>query len=380
MDSHPPLNTMPISGLATVTGTQSYRDRQSDCSTEHFREANGLVISSIGLGTYLGSPDDKTDAQVTEAVVQAVQQGINLIDTAINYRYQHGERSVGAGIQQLINQGIVSREEIVVCTKGGFIPHPDRAQWFRKTYLESSDFNLQPEDFVAQCHCMHPAYLRDQLDRSLSNLGLASVDIYYVHNPETQRAELSADEFYKKLYDAFEFLEGAVAAGKIGAYGLATWNGFRVPPDDPNHLDLARIQAIAKSAAQGGDSHLQYIQLPLNLAMPQALLNATQAVDGKLLPAIEAAHRLGIQAIASASIAQAQILDKLPDEFVEILGKTLTSKAQAALQFTRSAPGVLSALVGMKTPQHVAENLELTKLPLTERYYLREILGQIAGL
>ncbi|NEO99265.1 MAG: aldo/keto reductase [Symploca sp. SIO2E9] len=359
---------MAIPGIATPAGTLNYRQQQGkECAPEHFREVKGLIVSSIGVGTYLGKSDAQTDALVAAAIVESVKHGVNLIDTAINYRHQHGERSVGQGILQLIESGTALREELILCTKGGFIPNRDRVNWFRQEYIENSSFNLSEADIVAQCHCMHPAYLHDQLERSLVNLGLEAVDIYYIHNPETQLSEVTPEVFYARLKAAFEFLESAVDAGKISAYGLATWSGFRVTPLEKNHLDLARIKAIAKSVASGKESHFRFIQLPLNLAMPEALLLPTQSLEGKLVPAIEAAQRLGITPIASAAIAQAKVLDNIPAQIASNLGDLIETNAQLALQFTRSAPGLLTALVGMKTPKYVAENLALTRIsPMAE--------------
>ncbi|NES74200.1 MAG: aldo/keto reductase, partial [Okeania sp. SIO2D1] len=97
--------------------------------------------------------------------------------------------------------------------------------------------------------------------------------------------------------------------------------------------------------------------------MQEAVSTPTQAVDGKILPAITAANQLGIHAIASASIAQAKNLVQLPQNIIHGLGENLKTDAVRALQFTRSVPGLSSALVGMKSPNHVAENLALTSIP-----------------
>lgn len=359
---------MAIPGIATPAGTLNYRQRQGkECVPEHFREVKGLVASSIGIGTYLGKSDAQTDALVAAAIVESVKHGVNLIDTAINYRHQHGELSVGQSLLQLLESGTASREELIICTKGGFIPNRDRVNWFRQEYIENGSFELTEADMVAQCHCMHPAYLRDQLERSLVNLGLEAVDIYYIHNPETQLSEVTPEVFYTRLKAAFEFLESAVEAGKISAYGLATWSGFRVAPLEKNHLDLAKVKAIANSVASGKESHFQFIQLPLNLAMPEALMLPTQSLEGKLVPAIEASQRLGITPIANAAIAQAKVLDNMPVKIDSNLGDLIETNGQWALQFTRSVPGLLTALVGMKTPKHVTENLALTRIaPLAE--------------
>src|SRR6185369_5286454 len=90
---------------------------------EHFRDGpHGLILSSIGIGTYLGDPDDQTDAAYGETLVGAITLGTNVVDTAINYRAQRSERVVGMAIAALIEAGELQRDEVVVCTKGGYIP------------------------------------------------------------------------------------------------------------------------------------------------------------------------------------------------------------------------------------------------------------------
>src|SRR5438067_12888707 len=97
---------MTINGYATTEGTARYRDRlQGTAAENHFRFEQQLWLSSIGIGTYLGQPDEATDRHYTDAVVRAVELGANVIDTAANYRFQRSERSIGAARKQLIHRG-----------------------------------------------------------------------------------------------------------------------------------------------------------------------------------------------------------------------------------------------------------------------------------
>jgi len=361
---------MTIEGHATGEGTQRFKQRQ--VIKESYRPAGDLHISTLGIGTYLGDPDDRTDRLVTEAVLESVRGGVNLIDTAINYRYQRAEKCVGAALQKAIEAGEVQRDEIVVCTKGGFVPTgDDPSAWFDKEYLQKNQ-DIQKADLVAGCHCMHPEYLRDQLDRSLKNLGLETIDVYYLHNPETQLRAVKPKEYSARLRAAFETLEQACDQGKIGCYGLATWNAFRVPPDQHDYMNLADIKKLAKKASGKKPDRLRYVQLPFNLAMPEALL-ATQKIGKEEVPVLEAARQLKIEVVSSASICQGQIIGQIPEALGEALGRDLTD-AQRALQFTRSTPGLTSALVGMKAIEHVKENLALIKMaPLETDAYLASL-------
>ena len=349
---------------ATASGTAAYRDGLADVPAEHFRTLGDLTVSSVGLGTYLGEEDDATDRAYGEAIVDAANLGCNLFDTAINYRAQRSERVIGQALLHLERELGLSRTSFVVCTKGGYIPFdggvpPDPAQYFRDVYVRPGV--LRPEDVVDGEHAMTPRYLEDQIARSLRNLGLSSIDVYYLHNPETQLGAVSRPEFLARVRAAFELLERQVAAGRIGRYGVATWNGFRTPPGSRGHLSLEELVREAE-AAGGRDHHFEVIQLPYNLAMPEAYASATQLVGGERVTALEAAKRLGITAIASASILQGQLSRRLPQALADAFPGLATS-AQRAVQFVRSTHGVTAALVGMRSRAHVAENLAVARIP-----------------
>jgi aryl-alcohol dehydrogenase-like predicted oxidoreductase len=349
-----------IHGCATPQATLRYAARfQGRAAAGHFRELpGGLVLSSIGIGTYLGEADEATDGAYEDAIVAAVEGGFNVIDAAINYRLQRSERSVGAALRQLISQGF-SREEIILCTKAGFLTPdgempPDPNEYFAREFLERGIFRA--DEIAAGCHCMTPAYLADQLDRSRRNLGVECVDVFYLHNPETQLTEVSGEDFRSRIHAAFAFLESAVASGQIGAYGMATWNAFREEPKSPGYLSLAEMAEIAREAG-GAGHHFRFVQLPLNLAMPEALLRPNQIVEGKTMAMVQAARALGIALISSASLLQGQLTRNLPPYIHAAL--ELQDDTACALQFVRSVPGVTTALVGMSQVPHVKANLSL---------------------
>ena len=349
--------------LATPEATRAYAERFAGTAAPgHFRGARGLALSSLGVGTYLGNPDAATDLGYTEAIVEAVLGGFNVLDSAINYRFQRSERSVGAAIAELAARG-VPREALLVCTKGGYLT-PDGEmpanprEYFAREYFSAGI--LQPADVAAGCHAMTPGYLENQLARSLRNLGLASVDVYYVHNPETQLEEVPPEEFRARLRAAFEFLESAVAAVKIGHYGVATWNGFRQPAGSPALHSLAEMVAVAREV--GGDAHhFAFVQLPVNLMMPEAVVLPNQRVAGRELPLLAAAMELGVTVIGSGPTLQGRLARGLPPAIVNTIG--LANDFERALQFARSAPGLTTALVGMSRAEHARANLRLAGEP-----------------
>ncbi|HEV7396101.1 MAG TPA: aldo/keto reductase [Pyrinomonadaceae bacterium] len=353
---------MPITGHATLEGTTRYRERFKDhAARNHYRLEQDLWLSSIGLGTYLGNADQQTDERYTDSIIRAVQLGANVIDSAANYRFQRSERSIGEALRSLIDAGY-SREELVLCTKGGYLPFDGAPPRDVRRYVEDTfvtpgiaDF----PDFVGGSHCMTPGYLQNQLDQSLSNMDVECVDVYYIHNPESQLGHVSTDEFYTRLRLAFERLEQNVANGKITKYGVATWNGFRVPPTSEGYHSLEKMVEAAK--AVGGEAHnFRFIQIPFNLGMSEAMTMQNQQVDGEWMSSLEAASSLGVTVVSSASIYQGRVAQGLPDHIREPLG-SLATDALTAIQFVRSTPGVTTALVGMSHREHVEENLQIMR-------------------
>jgi aryl-alcohol dehydrogenase-like predicted oxidoreductase len=355
---------MSLPGYATEEGTARFRKRfEGQIPAAHFRSVESLRLSSIGIGTYLGDYDSATDELYRKAVARSVELGCNVIDSAANYRFQRSERSIGAALKDL-SANSFGRDEIVIATKGGYLPFDgappkDIRTYFRDTFVARGITDAS--DLVAGYHCMTPSYLLNQIDCSLGNMEISCIDVYYVHNPEAQVAEVGGSEFDSRLLKAFEALEGAVAAGKIRCYGAATWNGYRNDPGAKDYLSLAEMVEIAKKAG-GEKHHFKVIQLPLNLAMPEAFSKRNQKVDEQMVSTLEAAQEFGVTVMCSASILQGRLLHNLPPVIGEVF-KELETDAQRSLQFVRSTPGVTSALVGMKQTSHVEENLKVAQLP-----------------
>ena len=132
------------------------------------------------------------------------------------------------------------------------------------------------------------------IEQSLRNLGISCIDIYYLHNPESQLRVIDRAEFRERLLAAFDALEEAANEGLIRYYGLATWNGFRVAPTAPDYLSLSDMNALARKA-RGMKHRCRFIQLPLNLAMPEAVTLRNQVVSHEKMTVLEAAARYGLR-------------------------------------------------------------------------------------
>lgn len=354
-----------ISGRATAQGTARYAARFANLPG-NFRSMFGLQASSLGLGTYLGEMDSATDELYRQSAILALGRGINVLDTAVNYRFQRSERALGQAIAQLVSEGKLAREEIIVATKGGYITFDgempsDPSAWFERQFIASG--LIPPAELVDNSHCLNPAYLAAMLEWSRANLGLEAVDVYFLHNPETQLNEVPRAEFLKRMRAAFEMLEQQIAAGRMSVYGTATWSGYRTASRNPGYLSLAELVGLAREVA-GDGHHFKVIQLPFSLAAPEALTLANQSLPGHSQPVtlLEAARELGVAVWASASLMQGRLALNLPPLVRDAMAG-LRTDAQRALQFVRSTPGIDVALVGMKSPRHVLDNLEALALP-----------------
>ena len=346
-----------LKGQATAEGTRAYASRFARLPG-NFRPMIGLAVSSIGIGTYLGEPDEETDREYEGAITAALRGGINLIDTAVNYRFQRGERTIGRVIADLVNRGELRREELIVATKGGYITFdgevpPNPRAWFEQHFVRTGI--VGPNDMVEGSHCMTPRWLGAMLELSRANLGLETIDIYYLHNPETQLNAVSRAEFLSRIRAAFEMLERAVADGKIGVYGTATWNGYRVAATERAWLSLEELWRVAGEVG-GEHHHFRALQLPYNLAMPEAVTLTNQPVNQQHGTTLAVAGAMGMGVCASASLLQGRLARGLPPILREAFDE-FGSDAQRSIQFVRSTPGINVALVGMKSAAHVADTL-----------------------
>lgn len=361
-------------GHATPAGTSRFA-LGSSAAEGHFRQHSvlysgvdsaedaSLTLSSLGMGTYLGASDADTDEAVTSAVLKSIASGWNVIDTAANYRGGRAETAVGRALQSLRLLGDAERDQLFISSKAGYPPAGLLEDLLREG-------EIQAADVVGGVHSMHPSYLFASLDRSLSELGLSSLDLLFLHNPaEAQLAALGQEEFKQRLRDAFAFCEEARRAGKIRAYGIASWSCFRVPPGNKAHLSLESAVELARQVG-GTDHGFRYIQLPVSAAMPEAWLQPWQEVQQggsrTLVPLMQAAQQLGIGVFGSGPLLEAALLKdaKLTSTLQSVPQlRDVEDTAPRLLQLARSSPGLLTALVGHKAPKHVRQNGDLAQVP-----------------
>jgi aryl-alcohol dehydrogenase-like predicted oxidoreductase len=365
-----------VTGHATETGTSQFTDwavGQRGVNRGHFREFCGLSLSSLGIGTYLGDVDAETDRLVEDAISQSVSSGaVNVIDTAINYRFQRAERSVGRALARLIGDQVPGgREAALVCTKNGYLSSDGELSLDFWSYIHNEFIKtgkLKPNEIAGEAHSMALPFLKDQLRRSQANLGLDCVDVLYLHNAaESWLAEIGYRRFIEKLQEVFTLYEEERKRGLIQYYGMASWTCFRVKKGEGEHVNLDDVVDVAKGV--GGEEHgFRFVQLPFNVAMNEALTQRNQRIADEPLTVFEAARRLGVGVFTSAPLSQARLLShtRVP----ELQG----SKALSLIQFARSAhPAVVAPLIGQKRSEHTKENLRIAAIPPLDESQFKEM-------
>lgn len=366
-----------VEGFATSEGTKNYTEYaiSQGRPISHFKSFDSLHLSSIGMGTYLGQPSEEDDQAVENAVFESVKSGaVNVIDTAINYRAMRSEKSIGRALLRLVKDRIISRDQIFISTKNGYItndgdyPNIDVMEYIHRMYIQTDV--ITADDISSGYNIINPNYLAKCIDKSLMNMHVSSIDLVYIHNAfESWYQDVSREQFMEMLVKAFEVYEKYRAKNKIRYYGMATWTCFRVPPTSPEYLSLE--QAVKSADSVGGKDHgFRFIQLPYNLAYSEALLLRNQSVGSEEnLTILQAAAKLNIGIFTSIPLFQGRLLrGQIPDY------GGITDPVAKLVQIVRSSPSVIAPLIGQKKAEHVEENLKTANMPpLSEEEFKQAI-------
>ncbi len=366
-----------LNGYATSSGTKKYVEYavRNGKQSSHFRLFDGLHLSSIGMGTYLGRPNTEDDKTMENAIYESIKSGaINVIDTAINYRAMKSEKSIGRALSNLVKEGIISRDEVFICTKNGYItndgdyPGIDVMEYMQNMFI--SPGLIDAKDISSGYNVLNPNYIARCIDKSLMNMHLSTIDLVYIHNAfESWVGNVSREQFIEMLSKVFEVYEKYRSNNKVRYYGMATWTCFRVQQDNKEYLSLEEVVNLAEKV--GGIQHgFRFIQLPYNLAYSEALLLKNQNVGSeKNLTILEASERLNIKVFTSIPLFQSQLLKaKIPD----YMG--LTDQVAKLVQIIRSSPSVIAPLIGHKKPEHVEQNLKIANVPPLNDKEFREVV------
>lgn len=292
----------PIAGHATSEGTAAYAaNRGSSLAPAGgvLLGETGLSVSGTGFGCYRVHV---SSARHRRAFLHALRSGINLIDASANYGDGGAEELVGEVLRELIASGELTREQIVVVTKGGYIQGQNMEV---ATEREAAERPF-PEvvEVSPDCwHCIHPEFLADQITRSLDRMQLECADVYLLHNPEyylehAQNNEFPLErarkEYYRRIREAFAHLETEVERGRIASYGISS-NSFPNPAAHPVATSLERCWEIAESIS--ASHHFRVVQLPVNLFEQGAWREGNQESGTKTV--LEYAREKGLGALVN---------------------------------------------------------------------------------
>jgi len=316
---------------------------------------SGLFVSAVGFGCYRVT--DRVDEHRI-SMLQALSSGCNVLDTSTNYGDGASERLVGDVMEVVATEG--RRDEVVVVSKVGYVQGAN-LELARRRESGGAPFPDMVRYLEGCWHCIHPAFIIDQLNRTLDRTRLERIDVYLLHNPEyylldAQRngSELSLDArrevFYERLERAFECMEAQVQGGKIGCYGVSS-NTLNAPVARPDGTSLTRMLEIAERVG-GPSHHFAVIQCPLNLlemgaavianngaAGTQTVLNAADEHDVGVLTnrPLNAIRRGGLIRLADFNTRSALRVSRLQKN-VEKLEKEFSAGLAVALEIDQSDP------------------------------------------
>lgn len=224
----------------------------------------GLWCHPLGFGCYRVDVDNPTHEA---ALRQYLTAGGNLIDTSANYTDGGAERTIGRVLKDF------NREDVIVVTKGGYIQGENMALAQKQTFPEVVKYG------PGLWHCIHPEFLKTQVERSRQRMELETIDVFLLHNPEYflnyqakhgGASEADRTEFYRRVREAFAFLETEVEAGRLRHYGISS-NNYPLPLEDPTHTSIARC--LEQAEAISATHHFRVVQFPLNLFEPGVALH-----------------------------------------------------------------------------------------------------------
>lgn len=343
-----------ITGFADIKGTYAYFKNKEI--------VDGWIVSNerynysrLGLGTFIGNFSDEDSELFREAISYALLNGMNFIDTAINYRGMRSERDIGVVLTKLIENGLIERNQVVVSSKAGIIPG-DGEIMLRPIYymqqnlietgiLSSDDTYMEDTLWLT----MNPRFYEYALEVSKFNLKLDTIDIYYMHELELSMRHFGSTEFYIRLEGIIRAYERMVEEGKIREYGMATWEAFQLNPSDNKYISLEKVMEIVKCVSE--NHHFRHLLIPINLQMSEPVGQKTQSYKGEKLTIVECAKKYGIEVHSSGSIGQGEALNRY--SIKDYLSFLVSSNCD-------------SYLIGSKRIEHIKENMSIIENLLLE--------------
>jgi aryl-alcohol dehydrogenase-like predicted oxidoreductase len=318
----------------------------------------GWRVSEIGFGgARIGGllAEDGGRAASLRTLEAACDAGINFYDTADMYSQGESEILVGKAFRS-------KRDKVFIATKGGYcLPGRKRLiQWIkplakpivraiglRRSAVPAALTGTVSQDFS-------PGYLRKAVEASLRRLQSDHIDLYQIHSPPQEELRRT------RLQDALGVLARLKAEGKIREYGIALDS-----VDDAAHcLDMEGIASL---------------QMPFGLMDLQALDGVFDKVSERQFGIITRGCFGG--GALKQSLTEADLHATEPQwarvlQIRRITEQIQRSPLEAALQFSLSIERISVTILGMRTPQHLAANLQHYAAKPLSSEEIRELLAR----
>lgn len=306
-------------------------------------------LPKYGIGTY------KSAINQEQIIKYAISKNVKLIDTAPNYNDGQSQIFIGNILKSLDKK----TEKPIISSKAGFFAKSSKI--FTKQSLNENKFNIIGN------HCMDVKFIDMQIQENLEQLHINSIDILFLHNPETQLKAISKKELLYKIRDVFEILEEYCSKKMIKSYGISTWDGFGEM--DNGKIILEEILDIAEHVNK--NHNFKYIQLPNSLVKYELLSELLFKSNGFL----ETANKNKIKVLSSSPLHHGQLPKIVQQEFANYFKSGITI-SQFCLLFVNSFIELDTILVGASSENQLNENL----LTFTFPNFCKEELAKIIEL
>jgi D-threo-aldose 1-dehydrogenase len=320
--------------------------------TRLVRRAN-LKVSEIGFGAaMLGNLyHPMGDEAARDTLTAALDSGMTYIDTAPRYGHGLSERRVGDAVR--------GRADVVLSSKVGRL---FRANPALKGDGERNGFR-SPMPFESVYDYSYGGIMRSYED-SLQRLGLARIDILYVHDiGHLTHGDGHAQTFAALTGGGFRALEELRAAGAISGFGLGV-NEWEICMDAMEHvaLDIVLLAGRYTLLEQGALAHFlpacveRGISVVIGGAYNSGILaTGTRGAEPPLYDYAPAPPRI---------IERVRRLETICDEFAVPL-------AAAALQFPLAHPAVVSVIPGLGSVARVRDTMALYGAAIPDAFWAR---------
>ena len=307
-----------------------------------------LGLGGAPLGNLFRAIPDK-DAIAT--IRHAVVSGISYFDTAPHYGHGLSEHRFGVALRE------VKRERFVLSTKVGRLLRADpRAPCDQYGYVDVLPF-VQRYDYS------YDGTLRS-LDDSLQRLGLARIDIAYVHDLDTvTHGDAQPQRFSDAMEGAIPALARLKSEGVLDGYGIGV-NDVQVCLDTLAAADIDVILLAGRYtlADQSGLEALLPECLRRNVAVVMGGVFNSGILATGARPRDGAAPYFNYEPAPSDIIARVAAIESVCAQFAVPL-------QAAALQFPAAHPAVINVLVGSRSATELDANLANARFPIPSEFW-----------